>query len=158
MVLVSTIRLAASAAGKAVKSGVGKAAASTNPKQQLPVGLRKPVPVSPALKKFLGSGEISRTETIKKLWAYIKDHNLQDPAARREIASLDFQIEVLSDVQGKTKSYGSFANPFDSALGLKEMKAAVAKFKGPPRVHGFVVPRLWDIMNIRSGDRWNWGV
>jgi len=33
--------------------------------------------VSPALKKFLGVTEISRPETMKRIWSYIKDHNLQ---------------------------------------------------------------------------------
>lgn len=41
--------------------------------------------VSPALKKFLGVTEISRPETMKRIWSYIKDHNLQNPENRKEI-------------------------------------------------------------------------
>jgi upstream activation factor subunit UAF30 len=33
--------------------------------------------VSPALKKFLGVTEISRPETMKRIWSYIKGHQLQ---------------------------------------------------------------------------------
>lgn len=40
-------------------------------------GLARVLHVSPALKKFLGVGEISRIETTKRIWSYIKDQNLQ---------------------------------------------------------------------------------
>ncbi|GMJ12568.1 hypothetical protein HRI_004926000 [Hibiscus trionum] len=41
-------------------------------------GLNRVLPVSPQLGKFLGASEASRTDTIKKIWEYIKRHNLQD--------------------------------------------------------------------------------
>ncbi|KAL3678334.1 hypothetical protein R1sor_021290 [Riccia sorocarpa] len=88
MVLASRIWFAAAAAAKAAKSAGEKAAASSSfaPSSSLPkTGLMRPGPVSPALQKFLGKSESSRTETIKLLWAYIKSHNLQDPAARKFI-------------------------------------------------------------------------
>ncbi|KAG6474640.1 hypothetical protein ZIOFF_068578 [Zingiber officinale] len=49
------------------------AAAATPPK----VGLRKPVPVSPALRKFLGVQESTRMEVVKKIWEHIKANKLQ---------------------------------------------------------------------------------
>ncbi|KAG2676473.1 hypothetical protein I3843_12G053900 [Carya illinoinensis] len=49
-------------------------------------GLQKVVPISPQLGKFLGgSSESSRTLAIKKVWEYVKLHNLQNPANKREI-------------------------------------------------------------------------
>ncbi|XP_019265791.1 PREDICTED: uncharacterized protein LOC109243337 [Nicotiana attenuata] len=42
-----------------------------------PNGILKPQPVSPALRKFLGTSEASRTDAVKKVWEYIKTHNLQ---------------------------------------------------------------------------------
>ncbi|CAN4077209.1 unnamed protein product [Withania somnifera] len=48
-------------------------------------GILKPVPISPALGKFVGASEISRTDAIKKIWDYIKTNNLQNPANRKEI-------------------------------------------------------------------------
>ncbi|CAA6667108.1 unnamed protein product [Spirodela intermedia] len=45
----------------------------------------KALPVSPAMKKFLGVPEISRSEAVKKIWDYIKLHELQNPANKREI-------------------------------------------------------------------------
>ena len=44
--------------------------------------LTKPLKLSPELAEIVGSkdGEkLSRPEVVKRLWAYIKEHNLQDP-------------------------------------------------------------------------------
>jgi len=40
---------------------------------------------SAALAAILGSEPLPRTEAIKKLWEYIKERNLQNPANRRNI-------------------------------------------------------------------------
>lgn len=40
-------------------------------------GILKPLPISPALQKFVGTSEISRTDAVKKIWDYIKTNNLQ---------------------------------------------------------------------------------
>jgi len=45
----------------------------------------KPVTPSAALAEVVGSKPLPRTEVTKKLWAYIKKHNLQDPKNRRNI-------------------------------------------------------------------------
>ncbi|XP_047263368.1 uncharacterized protein LOC107870281 isoform X2 [Capsicum annuum] len=42
-----------------------------------PNGILKPQPVSPALANFIGTNEASRTDAVKKVWEYIKTHNLQ---------------------------------------------------------------------------------
>ncbi|KAL4561490.1 hypothetical protein LXL04_033656 [Taraxacum kok-saghyz] len=42
-----------------------------------PVGILKPTPISPALGHFLGVSESARTEAVKKIWQYIKLHELQ---------------------------------------------------------------------------------
>ncbi|MGR3951689.1 MAG: SWIB/MDM2 domain-containing protein [Chlamydia sp.] len=47
--------------------------------------LMKPVHVSDALAEIVGRGPMPRTEVTKKLWEYIKKHNLQDPKERRQI-------------------------------------------------------------------------
>ncbi len=41
--------------------------------------------LSPALQAITGEKELSRPETLKKVWDYIKTHNLQDPKNRRHI-------------------------------------------------------------------------
>jgi chromatin remodeling complex protein RSC6 len=45
----------------------------------------KPLNVSPELAAIVGDGPMPRSEVVKKLWVYIKGHNLQDPAKRRNI-------------------------------------------------------------------------
>ena len=45
----------------------------------------KPLQPSDALSKVVGSKMIPRTQVVKKLWEYIKKHNLQDKKNRRNI-------------------------------------------------------------------------
>lgn len=47
--------------------------------------LQKPVKISPALAKITGSNPIPRSEVTKKVWAYIKQHSLQDPDKKTSI-------------------------------------------------------------------------
>ncbi|KAI3821890.1 hypothetical protein L1987_09465 [Smallanthus sonchifolius] len=58
---------------------------ATAPKRGRPAGILKVVPVSPALGEFLGVSEVSRTDAVKKVWAYIKHNNLQNPSNKKEI-------------------------------------------------------------------------
>ncbi|KAA8643664.1 hypothetical protein EYZ11_003395 [Aspergillus tanneri] len=49
-------------------------------------GFHKPLALSPALSALLGGEEtLSRPQTVKKLWQYIHEHDLQDPSDRRQI-------------------------------------------------------------------------
>ena len=45
----------------------------------------KPMKPSPALAAVIGDKPLPRTEVTKKVWEYIKDHNLQDSANKRNI-------------------------------------------------------------------------
>ncbi len=45
----------------------------------------KPVQPDDALGAVVGTKAIPRTEVVKKLWVYIKKHNLQDPKNKRNI-------------------------------------------------------------------------
>jgi chromatin remodeling complex protein RSC6 len=49
----------------------------------------KPMKISDALAKVIGSKPIPRTEVTKKLWAYIKKNKLQDRVNRRNINADD---------------------------------------------------------------------
>jgi chromatin remodeling complex protein RSC6 len=49
----------------------------------------KPMKISDALAKVVGSKPIPRTEVTKKLWAYIKKNKLQDRVNRRNINADD---------------------------------------------------------------------
>ncbi len=45
----------------------------------------KPLMPSAALAKVVGAKPLPRTEVVKKLWAYIRKFDLQDPKNRRNI-------------------------------------------------------------------------
>ncbi len=47
--------------------------------------LAQPKNVSPELAAVVGEGPMPRTEVTKKLWAYIKENNLQDPNNKQMI-------------------------------------------------------------------------
>ncbi|XP_073107915.1 uncharacterized protein [Elaeis guineensis] len=50
-------------------------------------GLLVPLPLSDDLVKFIGTGEnaLSRSDVVKRMWEYIKQNNLQDPADKRNV-------------------------------------------------------------------------
>ncbi len=50
-----------------------------------PSAFDRPVDVSEELAVIIGKGPMPRTEVIKKLWKYIKKHELQDEENRRQI-------------------------------------------------------------------------
>lgn len=49
----------------------------------------KPMTPSPTLAAVIGAEAVPRTEVTKKIWEYIKKHNLQDPANKRNINADD---------------------------------------------------------------------
>ena len=61
------------------KTGKKKSARKPN------AAFMKPVTPSPQLAEVIGVKPVPRTEVTKKLWAYIKKNNLQDPKNRRMI-------------------------------------------------------------------------
>ena len=46
-------------------------------------GLTQPMKLSDELADIVGEKEASRAQCVKQLWAYIKKHNLQDPANKQ---------------------------------------------------------------------------
>ncbi len=52
---------------------------------------------SSALAEIIGAAAVARTEAVKKIWGYIKKHNLQNPKNKRNILADD----KLSKVFGK---------------------------------------------------------
>lgn len=47
----------------------------------------KPLNVSAELAAVVGNGPMPRSEVVKKLWVYIKGHNLQDTKDKRNIVA-----------------------------------------------------------------------
>ncbi|XP_065857495.1 uncharacterized protein [Euphorbia lathyris] len=48
-------------------------------------GFTKPCSLSPKLQKFVGESQLARTQVVKRLWAYIREKDLQDPKNKRNI-------------------------------------------------------------------------
>lgn len=60
--------------------------------------------LSPELAAFVGAAEMTRGEVTKKIWEYIKSHNLQDPTNKRTIRP----DEVLGDLLGTHAPFDMF--------------------------------------------------
>ncbi|CAL5865940.1 uncharacterized protein PFLUO_LOCUS147 [Penicillium psychrofluorescens] len=58
-------------------------------------GFHKPLNLSPPLSELLGEVTLSRPQTVKKVWQYIRDHDLQDPSDRRQIRCDDAMRAVF---------------------------------------------------------------
>ncbi|KAJ4867140.1 SWIB/MDM2 domain superfamily protein [Raphanus sativus] len=64
------------------------AASSSEPsttKVREPRGIMKPRPVSPEMQDVVGEPVIPRTQALKRIWAYIKERDLQDPQDKKVI-------------------------------------------------------------------------
>ncbi|KAJ6707784.1 SWI/SNF-RELATED MATRIX-ASSOCIATED ACTIN-DEPENDENT REGULATOR OF CHROMATIN SUBFAMILY D [Salix viminalis] len=60
-------------------------------------GFTKLCSLSPQLQEFVGVPELARTGVVKKLWAYIREMNLQDPKNKRNIIC-DESLRALFNV------------------------------------------------------------
>ena len=73
---------------------------NTDP-NRAPSGFARPIEISPELSKFLGTtaGElVARTEVIRRINSYIKEHNLQNDADKRKIDLSKEGGEQLSSI------------------------------------------------------------
>ena len=73
----------------AKKAPAKKAPAKAKVKRTPNAAFMKPMNISDALQPVVGSKPLPRTEVTKRLWAYIKKNNLQDPKERRNINADD---------------------------------------------------------------------
>ena len=64
----------------------------------------KPLNVSDDLAAVVGKGPMPRSEVVKKLWEYIKSHNLQNPTNKRNIVS-DEKLKVLFGGKGEVNMF-----------------------------------------------------
>ncbi|MBT4942329.1 MAG: hypothetical protein HOL80_02575 [Candidatus Magasanikbacteria bacterium] len=65
--------------------------------RKLNPALAKPLNLSAELEAVIGPGPTPRTEVVKKMWEYIKKHDLQNPENRRNI----FADDKLRPIFGK---------------------------------------------------------
>ena len=63
----------------------GAKSSSDKPAAPKTGGIHAPVQPSAELGAIVGNDRLPRSEVISKVWAYIKKHDLQNPANKREI-------------------------------------------------------------------------
>lgn len=78
---------------KAVKKAKAKPAKAKKKRKPNPAFMR-PLTPSADLAEIIGSSALPRTEVVKKIWAYIKKHGLQDKVNRRNI-NADEKLSVV---------------------------------------------------------------
>ncbi|MBC3869955.1 MULTISPECIES: SWIB/MDM2 domain-containing protein [Undibacterium] len=77
------------------KTAAKPAAAAKKPAAEKPAARKpnaafmKPMTISPTLAAVIGAAPMPRTEVTKKVWEYIKKHNLQDAENKRNINADD---------------------------------------------------------------------
>ncbi len=64
---------------------MAKTKSETSKKRAPNAAFMKPLTISAELAAVIGSTPMPRTEVTKKIWEYIKQNNLQDPANKRNI-------------------------------------------------------------------------
>ncbi|HUO12560.1 MAG TPA: SWIB/MDM2 domain-containing protein [Caulobacteraceae bacterium] len=69
-----------------------------------PNALQQPLTPSAQLAAVVGSGQITRGDVVSKIWAYIKSHNLQNPANKREILA-DDKLKAVFDGKAKVSMF-----------------------------------------------------
>lgn len=91
---------------KAAKKKVAKKPAKkvVKKKRKPNPAFMKPVEISDALAKIVGSKPIPRTEVTKKLWAYIKKNKLQDTVNKRNI-NADANLKVVFGGKSKVSMF-----------------------------------------------------
>ena len=66
--------------------------------------LLKPMKLSSELEAVVGAGPMPRGQVVKKLWEYIKSHNLQNPQNKRNILA-DEKLKVIFGGKGEVTMF-----------------------------------------------------
>jgi chromatin remodeling complex protein RSC6 len=69
-----------------------------------PNALQQPLTPSTELAAVVGGGQVTRGDVVSKIWAYIKQHNLQNPANKREILA-DAKLKPVFDGKDKVTMF-----------------------------------------------------
>ena len=64
----------------------------------------KPLNLSSELEEVVGKGPLPRGQGVKKLWEYIKAHDLQNPSNKRNILA-DDKLKKLFDGKGEVTMF-----------------------------------------------------
>jgi chromatin remodeling complex protein RSC6 len=64
----------------------------------------KPLELDAELEAVVGKGPMARGEVVKQIWVYIKKHNLQNPANKRNILA-DDKLKPLFGGKGEVTMF-----------------------------------------------------
>jgi DNA topoisomerase-3 len=84
-----TVAAKAGKTGAAAKKAPAKKAAAKTTAAKAPRKAAAGKAPSAALAAVIGNEPVARPEAVKKMWEYIKTHNLQDPKDKRTIVADD---------------------------------------------------------------------
>jgi chromatin remodeling complex protein RSC6 len=73
-------------------------------KRQPSAAFMKPVQPDPELAEIIGPEPLARTEVTRKLWDYIRGHNLQDPANKTFIKA-DDKLKKIFDGRDRVNMF-----------------------------------------------------
>lgn len=79
-------------------------ASVTTGKKKANPGFARPVQPDEKLAKIVGSEPLPRTELTKKLWDYIRSHNLQDASAKTFI-NADENLKAVFDGKDRVSMF-----------------------------------------------------
>ena len=66
-------------------SDVDNSSGTPKPEKERKGGFHKPMILSEPLAQLLGEPQLSRPQTVKRIWAYVKERDLQEPTDKRQI-------------------------------------------------------------------------
>ncbi|CAM0876397.1 unnamed protein product [Alopecurus aequalis] len=100
-------------------------------------GFTKLCSISPILQEFVGASELARTEVVKKLWAYIREKDLQDPSNRKKILCDEtlkkiFNVDSI-DMFQMNKALTKHIWPLDAEGPVSPKKSTPKKPKEKPQ-------------------------
>ena len=67
------------------------------PKRKVNPALIKPMSLSSDLQAVVGPGPMPRSQVVKKMWEYIKKHDLQNPENKRNIFADDLLLPLFDN-------------------------------------------------------------
>ncbi|XP_011447145.3 uncharacterized protein [Magallana gigas] len=98
----NTSRRPSRAVAKKPKKPRKKKEKDPNDKKQKKSIYSKPCSLSPALAEVMGTDQMARSEVVKKMWAIIKERNLQDPKNKQFLLCDDQLFNVFKKKRVKT--------------------------------------------------------
>ena len=91
-------------AKKATKKTTTKTAKKAKTKRKPNAAFMKPLTPSDALAAIVGAKPLPRTQVVKKLWMYIRNHKLQDSVNRRNI-NADAKLKAVFGGRGTVSMF-----------------------------------------------------